>query len=64
MKARTRKTQATAQQRAWAANPRRHWISAGRLSNLAKRGLRHDIPWPRCIGTVDGFRFVTSPLLG
>ena len=64
MKARTRKAQATAQQRAWAASPRRHWISAGRLQNLIARGHRADLLANRCIGAVYGFRFVASPLLG
>ena len=63
MKARTRKAKAGAMQRAWSASTKRHWVSVGRLNNLVARGLRPELAANRCIGTVEGFRFVTSPLL-
>lgn len=61
MKARARKAQATAQQRAWASNPLRHFVSAGRLSNLIRRGHLEFSP---AIGKTESVRFVVSPRIG
>jgi hypothetical protein len=60
MKVHKAKAAKVARQRAWIANPARNWISAGRYKSRVARGL---IVMPLEIGRVEGFRFVTSPVL-
>ena len=45
---------------AWLRNPNRHFVLIGRYANLVRHGL---VQMPTSIGSLDGFRFISSEVL-